>query len=80
MKLDFPEFAVDGTKYTDDCGNIWIYDGIKWTITSGPQDSPFQRLASGDIVPKVPGDNLSMIGPEGEQQDGVIELQDYPEI
>ena len=80
MKLDFPEFAVDGTVYTDDCGNIWIYDGIKWTVQSSASDSPFQRLAGGEIVPKIIGDNLSMVGPAGQEETGVIELQDYPEI
>lgn len=79
MALDFPEFAVNGTPYTDDCGNIWIYDGTKWTVQSGPSDSPFKRLASGEIVPKVSGDNLNM-APEVDPETGIIELQDYPTI
>lgn len=79
MALDFPAFAIDGTTYTDDCGNVWIYDGTKWTVESSPADSPFKRLADGTIVPKIAGDDLNMT-PEVDPETGIIQIQDYPTI
>lgn len=81
MALDFPSSPDDGAEYTDDCGNIWVYDETdnKWTVQApeSEDDGIWKRDATsgtGVISPVNTKDLLNM-GTES----GNINLSDFPE-
>ena len=87
MALDFPPNSTDpnppsdGDEYTDDCGNIWVYDSTdnKWTVQApaDTEDAIWERDASsgtGVISPVTSTDVLNM-----GTKDSNINLSDFPE-
>ena len=87
MALDFPPNSTDptppsdGDEYTDDCGNIWVYDSTdnKWTVQApaNTEDAIWERDASsgtGVISPVNITDELNM-----GTKDSNINLSDFPE-
>jgi hypothetical protein len=87
MALDFPPNADNpdnpetGDEYTDDCGNIWVYDATdnKWTVQApaNTQAAIWERDASsgtGVISPVNATDELNM-----GTKTGNINLNDFQE-
>ena len=88
MALDFPPNADNpdnpetGDEYTDDCGNIWVYDETdnKWTVQApdgAVGDAIWERDASsgtGVISPVNATDELNM-----GTKTGNINLDDFQE-
>jgi len=81
MPLNFPSNPPNGDQYTDNCGNVWVYDrgDNKWTITPPPMDLDPDNIwtrntDTGKITPLNPGDDLDMA-----QRSGNIDIQSFPE-
>lgn len=50
--MDFPSSPATGQKYTAPNGQVYVYDGVAWTV--GYYDSNTQRLGSvGEIIEQV---------------------------
>jgi len=81
MTLNFPSNPPQGANYTDDCGNVWVYDrgDNKWTIVPPAMDLDPDNIWSrnadtGKIIPLNAGDDLDM-----GVQAGNIDIQTFPE-
>ena len=77
MALNFPNNQPDGAGWDDDCGNTWVYnkDNNSWAKPVNPADvgiSPFFREDTGEIRPRISGDDLDMTP-------GLIDISQYPD-
>ncbi len=53
MALDFPTGQPNGHTYTDDCGNIWVYDSTLNSWTIDPPEFEFPDVDPDTIVKVV---------------------------
>ena len=77
MAFNFPENPSDGLLWEDICGNTWVYNEANnsWAKPVNPADvgiSPFFREPTGEIRPRVLGDELDMTP-------GKIDISQYPD-
>ena len=81
-RLHFPSNPPNGDRYTDSCGNVWVYDltDNKWNIKPpvlnlNPDAIWTRDQTTGKIAPINPGDDLDMAARSGN-----IDVHTFPEI